>query len=130
MDTMGFAEENLAEANFARQFDSLTYIIDTLTLSLVKTRAEAQRDYKRYITEAEFKDTTPIVKTVTIPEERDNITYLMDNAKKFADTDCRKSLAFLYAAQKIAQIDGTSSANKESINQMMNKCEDVIFNNQ
>ena len=103
-----------------QKFDSLAYIIDTLQLSLVRARASARRDYSRFVTASNYSSSQSSL-------EQNNLDHLIENAKKFSETDCEKSLVFLYAAKKISQIDGTSGLNKRSINQMISKCEDTLF---
>jgi len=119
-DKVNFLLE-LSEVEVIQKFDSLAYLIDTLQLSLVRAEANARRDYSRYVTASTYSETS------TSSLEQNNLDHLIENSKKFAATDCEKALVFLYAAKKIAQIDGTSSLNKQSINQMINKCEKALF---
>jgi len=112
----------LSEIEIIQKFDSLAYIIDTLELSLEQAQARAQRDYARYITASNYSTS---VETTSL--EKGGLDVLIEKAKKYAGTDCKKSLAFLYAAKKVAEIDGTTSVNKNSINQMISKCEGTLF---
>lgn len=57
----------------------------------------------------------------------DYVGQLIKSAKRFSDSDCNKSLAFLYAAKKIAQTDGITSNYKKDMTSMINKCEDALF---
>lgn len=60
----------------------------------------------------------------------DNVDYIfqmLENAKRFSNTDCNKSLAFLYAAKKVAKMENRSGPNLDAIQLMIKKCEANIF---
>ena len=116
-----YQEFNLSELDIIRKFDSLAYIIDTLELILVRARSSAKRDYSRYLTASNYSENE------LKPTDTDNVNLLIENAKKFSNTDCNKSLAFLYAAKKIGQINRVSATTKSTINQMIKKCETTFF---
>lgn len=61
------------------------------------------------------------------PPASDYLVQMLDYAKKFEDTDCNKSLAFLYAAKKIASSEGRTGTSVKTIQTMINKCEENIF---
>ena len=93
-----------------QQLDSLSIVIDTLNRRLTRAKTE--------IEQAQISASTYTV---------DHIAQLIEHAKEFSNTNCNKSLAFLYAAKKVSQMDGTSNANKQAINSMIHKCEEAVF---
>jgi hypothetical protein len=91
-----------------QQIDSLGIVIDTL-----ENRLTAQEEL--------------LVKNGEVVVVTDYVGQLLNNAKAFSGTNCNKSLAFLYAAKKIAQADGTTEANKIAMSQMISQCEAAMF---
>lgn len=57
----------------------------------------------------------------------DYIAQMLENAKRFSGTDCNKSLAFLYAAKKVAKMEERTGPNVDAIKVMINKCEESLF---
>lgn len=115
IDTTQKRVENLSTTEMITKLDSMAYIIDTLQFSLVKARAKSQRDYERYITASNYKPAAKVIK-------QDNVTSLIETAKKYTETDCKKALSILYATKKIAEIEGTLDKNNNTINTMMRNC--------
>ena len=66
-----------------------------------------------------------ILASATISE--DYVDQMLENAKKFSSTDCNKSLAFLYAAKKVANMEKRVGPNIDAIQIMIKKCEASIF---
>jgi hypothetical protein len=67
------------------------------------------------------------VETAANAVETDYIGQMIENAKRFSSTDCSKSLAFLYAAKKVANMEKRTGANLETIQAMIAKCEENVF---
>ena len=105
IDTLERVNETIV---LKQEIDSLSIVIDTLEGRLMKYE------------ELEAQDDETVVVT-------DYIGQLLENAKAFSNTNCNKSLAFLYAAKKIAQADGTTDANKMAISTMITQCEAALF---
>ncbi len=143
IDTAGVNANDLSKLELISKLDSMSYIIDTLQLSLLKAEAKSRRDLERYaiasnyvppaeiikeytIVPAPEKETVPVpvkkVEKVEKAKEQDNVKNLIETAKKFAKTDCKKALDILYSAKKIAKVEGTLKANNSTINKMMQDC--------
>jgi hypothetical protein len=105
IDTIESIDETIV---LNQQIDSLGIVIDTL-----ENRLTAQKELL-----AKNRETVVVT---------DYVGQLLSNAKAFSGTNCNKSLAFLYAAKKIAQADGTTEANKVAMSQMISQCEAAMF---
>lgn len=105
MDTLENINETIV---LNQQIDSLSIVIDTLENRLTVQEAL-------------------LIKNKEIVIVTDYVGQLLSNAKAFSGTNCNKSLAFLYAAKKIAQADGTTEANKIAMSQMISQCEAAMF---
>jgi len=115
IDTASYAiinddlEENLAVYQLTQQLDSFKIVVDTLSNQLER---------------ADIK----ITKNQALASvSQDYIGELIEYAKEFNQSDCNKSLAFLYAAKKIASTDGTTEVNKIALSNMINSCEANLF---
>lgn len=64
--------------------------------------------------------------STTAPNE-DYIYQMLENARRFSNTDCNKSLAFLYAAKKVANMEKRTGSNLDAIQSMIKKCEANVF---
>ncbi len=105
-DEEALNEEDPQTILYNTAVDSFGVIIDTL-----ENRIEL------------LKDNLVVARAVDL----DFVGQLIKSAKRFSETDCNKSLAFLYAAKKVAQIDGTTSSYQKDMTSMINKCEDALF---
>lgn len=137
IDTTQININNLSKLQLISKFDSMAYIIETLQLKLSKAEIKSERDYKRYKIASEYEPPTKIIvenKAQPTPkkentqiltkkvQKQDNVNNLIETAKKYAETDCKKALEILYSTKKIAQIEGTLKANNSTINKMMQDC--------
>lgn len=104
-------DNNLATYQFQQTVDSYQIVVDTLNRRLNRASQRINN----------FE--------VNRLPSNDYVGELIQYARQFNNSDCNKSLAFLYAAKKIAQTDGTSEANKNVLSEMIDSCEDNLFGN-
>ena len=110
LDTIDYkgqvSDFNLKEETYANTIDSMTTVLLVL------------------------EDTVTSLKNqllLSAPISHDYISQMIENAKLFSSTDCNKSLAFLYAAKKVASMEKRIGPNVDAIQTMIKKCEANVF---
>jgi hypothetical protein len=114
LDTIDYesqvSELNEQEATHIKIIDSLTTVLLTLedTISALHLAGKEALAISNALNE-------------------DYIPQMIKNAKHFAETNCSKSLAFLYAAKKVANMEKRTGSSIETIQTMIKKCEANVF---
>lgn len=108
-DSVQLEQEDAVIASYQKTIDSFKTVVDTLNTRLRKAKAKNNEE------------------AVVTSGATDYVMQLIQNASQFTNSDCNKSLAFLYAAKKIAMSDEAYSSQQPTINGMIKSCEDKIL---